>query len=229
MSYFEIDKGGFRTDEGLAIFSRYPIIESSFLLLSRNFADNDDVHQRILQRALIDTPFGKITLFNTHFALGDVAQKRAVLEIWDWIQQFPLPQILVGDLNSEPHSSTIRFLVGKEEINGKKGDFIDLWEHRFGEVENTIVVEEGESTDEEREVELSEEEKEKLGYTFFAWEKKKRIDFLLFRGDLNDIKYDPKIIGCEGVKHSSGVYNNADLNLYASDHCGVVVNLENIQ
>lgn len=64
------------TDEGVAIFSRFPIKEwygcfifRSYQPLSRNFSDHDDSHQRGCLQALIETPVGLINIFTTHFAL----------------------------------------------------------------------------------------------------------------------------------------------------------------
>ena len=45
-------------DEGLAVFSIYPIIEVSHLRLSRDRSDREDEHQRIVLRAKIRTPNG---------------------------------------------------------------------------------------------------------------------------------------------------------------------------
>ena len=54
MSYIDTQGRFSHVDEGLAIFSKFPIIESSFLRLSRNFSDREDEHQRGLLRAKID-------------------------------------------------------------------------------------------------------------------------------------------------------------------------------
>lgn len=145
----------FHSDEGPAYFSQYPILETSYLLLSRVIEDPEDAHQRILHRAVIETPIGNLTIFNTHFALNLAARERAVVEIWNWIQQFPQPQLLMGDLNAEPDDSSIEFLLGKRELQGQTGDFVDLCDKLTpGATPNT----------------------------FPAWDPIKRIDFLLGRG-----------------------------------------------
>ncbi len=54
---------GRHTDEGLAIFSRLPIVESSWTPLSRDNADREDDHQRILLRARVRTPQGGMFTF----------------------------------------------------------------------------------------------------------------------------------------------------------------------
>jgi len=49
-------------DEGVAIFTVYPILETSHIILTRNFSDPVDQHQRVCLRALIDTPSGNLTI-----------------------------------------------------------------------------------------------------------------------------------------------------------------------
>ena len=145
----------FHTDEGLAIFSKFPIVEVSHLKLSRDLHDMEDAHQRIILRTVLDTPIGHVQVFNSHFALTVTARERAVVELWEWIQTFPEPHIFMGDLNAEPDDIAIEFLTGKKEINGITGDFKDAY-IEFG---NTLFE-----------------------YTFQSWEPVKRIDFVLYRG-----------------------------------------------
>ena len=155
----------FHTDEGLAIFSQYPILEVSSLKLSRDLLDQEDAHQRVILRALLDTPVGQVNVFNSHFALTEIARKRAVLEFWEWIQQFPTPHIFMGDLNAEPDDIAIEFLTGTKQINGIQGDFIDAFT-QVGSLEE---------------------------YTFPSDDPIKRIDFILLRGFSEITKY--KILG----------------------------------
>lgn len=84
-------------DEGVAIFSRSPILESDFVLFTRNFSDHEDTHQRICLRSLVNTSIGPIHFFVTHFSLSASARMRNVLELWNFILKYDdYPQILVG-------------------------------------------------------------------------------------------------------------------------------------
>jgi endonuclease/exonuclease/phosphatase family metal-dependent hydrolase len=66
MTYLDIKSYRFsHVDEGVAIFSRLPILESSFIRLSRNFSDREDEHQRICLRALINSTSGSLCV--VHF------------------------------------------------------------------------------------------------------------------------------------------------------------------
>ncbi|XP_002739715.1 uncharacterized protein LOC100369100 [Saccoglossus kowalevskii] len=118
-----------RTEEGLAIFSKFPIKSHDFILLSRNASDPNDFHQRICIHAEIEFPvFGMIHVFNTHLSLSEDARDRTVVEIWEFMQKFTGPALLMGDLNAEPHEKSIKFLTGQAEINGvqTKGLY-DAW------------------------------------------------------------------------------------------------------
>lgn len=192
MSYLD----QFHTDEGLAIFSKYPIVDIDYLVLSRDLYDSEDAHQRIVLKALLDTPVGQIHVFNTHFALTSVARQRAVVELWNWVQQFPKPQILMGDLNAEPNDTSIEFLVGKVEIDGVKADFVDVTV-LSGKVDDLL--------------------------SFPAWEPIKRIDFMLVRG-IKSAK-DVKLLGKTPVEKEE-LSNEENTQLWSSDHFGVSCTLE---
>ncbi len=47
MTYHKPGDAYDHTDEGIAIFSKFPILETSFLRLSRDFSDSQDEHQRV--------------------------------------------------------------------------------------------------------------------------------------------------------------------------------------
>jgi endonuclease/exonuclease/phosphatase family metal-dependent hydrolase len=87
--------------EGVAIFSRFPIIESSVLELSQDLTDSGDFHKRVCQRALIETPHGRVNFFVTHLSLSGKSRARTLPEIGEWIQSFDqYPAVLLGDFNA---------------------------------------------------------------------------------------------------------------------------------
>ncbi len=139
--------------EGLAVFSQYPIIDQEFICLSRNEADPRDTFQRIVLGARIKTPGRPFWLFDTHFPLSAQARERVVVEALDFVIQTAkeCPFCFTGDFNAEPHELPIQFLTGEAEIDGRRGDLIDVWVQRHSS---------------------------KPGYTFSAWEPGKRIDYM---------------------------------------------------
>ena len=88
-------------EEGLAIFSRFPIVYSDFIKLSQIKEDGDDFHQRVCLRAMIDSPIGLISVMNTHLSLSRDARKLSVQEIIEFSKSSDVPTILLGDFNAE--------------------------------------------------------------------------------------------------------------------------------
>jgi len=181
MTYLTLSPPYAHTDEGLAIFSKFPILETSYERLTRNFSDPQDEHQRICLRALINTTSGPLNFFVTHMSLSEVARRRNVVEIWDFVSKYneKIPQVLVGDLNEEPDSNTLDFLLGKIELSATTGDFKDAWQLLHGE--------------------------SKDGWTFttLSDQPKKRIDFVLLRGLLD--LYDIRVIENDPQKNGNDV------------------------
>jgi endonuclease/exonuclease/phosphatase family metal-dependent hydrolase len=70
--------------EGLAIFSRWPILDTSYILLSRDASDRGDFHQRICLHARVATPYGNISFLTTHLSLSPKARVRSLIEIGDF-------------------------------------------------------------------------------------------------------------------------------------------------
>lgn len=89
--------------EGLAIFSSYPILKTGYIKLSRDASDSGDFHQRLLLRALVSTPKGKVNFFVTHLSLSRSARQRTMEEIGNHVNSFKEPCIIVGDFNAVFH------------------------------------------------------------------------------------------------------------------------------
>lgn len=100
-----------RSEEGLAIFSKYPVIDYSYILLGRDI-DDPGSHQRICLYVLVETPIGLIQFFNTHLELKLEMSSQNAKEIIEFADKKLIendsPQILVGDMNAEPSSETIQ-------------------------------------------------------------------------------------------------------------------------
>lgn len=106
--------------EGVAIFSRYPILSHGFKYLSRNFSDNEDQqHQRVCLAALIATPLGVVTVATTHSSLSKTARLRNVVELIDFLYEFPFPHIVAGDFNAESESQELQHILGNRALGGR--------------------------------------------------------------------------------------------------------------
>jgi endonuclease/exonuclease/phosphatase family metal-dependent hydrolase len=211
MTYLELHQRRFHVDEGLAFLSKYPILESSALRLTRDFADASDDHHRSCLRIKVQIPCASsastasappsvcaLNVFNTHLSLSATARRRTVVEIWQWIVQFDGPSVLVGDLNATPDDDAIRFLTGQLELEGAKGDFRDAWQTLYS---NSDIAE------------------LKQGFTFFSWEPTKRIDFVLVRGNI-DIQSMQRL-GMVSSKLVPPATQQQIEEQYASDHYGL--------
>jgi len=142
------EQGGELHQEGLAIFSRYPIVQTEYLKLSRETSDHEDFHQRIVLRALLSTPLGLINCFNTHLSLSVQARRRTMAEIGEYVSSFKEPGILLGDFNS---------VVAEEQGQWiKKFNLVDTWQ--------ISKVEGGDDANE--------------GFTFSSWDPRSRIDYI---------------------------------------------------
>lgn len=111
----------FRQEEGLAIFSKYEIIESEYILLSRDLSDPNS-HQRICLRALIKAD-KMINFFVCHFELAQYMITRNAKDLIEYSNQLfdsNITQVICGDFNTEPHSDAIQLL---------NDEFMDSWNH----------------------------------------------------------------------------------------------------
>ncbi len=123
---------GFGADgkwEGLAILSRFPVVDRRYQLLSRDEGDPDDRHQRIVLGAKVRALAGALWLFTTHFPLSARARERVACEVYDFVVETAgrLPFVLTGDLNAQPDAAPIRFLTGRLTLEGQRGNLVDAW------------------------------------------------------------------------------------------------------
>jgi len=127
MLQFDINRYWDWEDEGVAIFSRHPIIATDYILLSQDLNDPLDDHQRICLHAVVDVPnTGMVDVYVTHLSLSVTARERSVQEILEFASRGQgRAQFLLGDLNAEPHESAVRLLQNYEFADGHK--FQDLW------------------------------------------------------------------------------------------------------
>ncbi|KAL5022452.1 hypothetical protein ScPMuIL_001607 [Solemya velum] len=118
-----------RTEEGVAIYSRFPIIEHDYILLFRNRSNSADLHQRVCLHVGIDVPYiGRIHVFVTHLSLSHEAREQSVVQIWKYMKKFKGPAVLLGDLNAEPDERAVRFLRGEIALSDERVEHLtDAW------------------------------------------------------------------------------------------------------
>eukprot|EP01112_Ceratiomyxa_fruticulosa_P009403 TRINITY_DN2446_c0_g2_i1.p1 TRINITY_DN2446_c0_g2~~TRINITY_DN2446_c0_g2_i1.p1 ORF type:complete len:615 (-),score=143.68 TRINITY_DN2446_c0_g2_i1:68-1912(-) len=210
--------------EGLAIFSLYPIVQTSHRTLSRDIHDATDEHQRICLSARIKTNLGLVDVFVTHMSLSNSAQLRNIVEIWEFMKSFDsdekIPQFLMGDMNNKPDSLPVKFLLGEHEISGKRGDLKDLWSI-YSKNKGLVCDEFGVCTN----TPLQESD----GYTFSTLNEKltSRIDFVFARNvDVEKDEVlrfrDMLLIGDKALEIDKDNDGEVDKEIFASDHLGLL-------
>ena len=122
--------------EGVAILSRHPVVDREVCPLTQDADDTKDrFGPRVVLRALVDTPDGRVDAFVTHLSLSPRARLRSVKEILAFASRGRARlsgrgAILMGDLNAEPDEPTIGVLTGG---GGQSGDgWLDAWASAHG-------------------------------------------------------------------------------------------------
>lgn len=116
-------------DEGLAILSRYPIVERHFVALPSSERDG----RRICLGAVLDLGATQMWIFTTHLAyrLTDgVLREQQVYEVDRFVQSHAtaaVASVLAGDFNARPEADEIRFLRGLTSIQGKRTYYQDAF------------------------------------------------------------------------------------------------------
>ncbi|MBZ0272927.1 endonuclease/exonuclease/phosphatase family protein [bacterium] len=115
--------------EGIAIFSRWPILwDQDQWLPHPEFLT-------VLRRAVLgvraDTPWGEMYFYDSHFTIDDrdVIKADQALTAFEFIEQYPspIPSFFAGDLNCEPDRLAMEFLRGETIYQGRYGNFVDAW------------------------------------------------------------------------------------------------------
>lgn len=117
--------------EGLAIVSRTPLLETKTLALPEGRA----AETRLLLSGRVATAGDPVWVHTTHlhYRLDDgVAREKQVLAIDAQIRacgrdNTSAPQILCGDFNAVPDSDEMRFLRGLTTLDGRRTHFQDAW------------------------------------------------------------------------------------------------------
>jgi endonuclease/exonuclease/phosphatase family metal-dependent hydrolase len=162
-----------RVDEGLTILTRQPPERMIVRQLTRLRRERRDENQRICLGVQMLHGAHRVHVFDTHFSLSSTARVSNAVEVARFVREQSLdqPAVLMGDLNAEPDSLPIRFLLGQETVDGESGDFVDCW----------VQANAGEP-----------------GYTDESFNPRQRIDYILAR-NLPDGVLRTSIVGGEAV------------------------------
>jgi endonuclease/exonuclease/phosphatase family metal-dependent hydrolase len=145
------ESGGEFVQEGLALFSSWPLTSSRAEKLLRDPKDPADFHQRIVLHAVARTAWGQVHLLTTHLSLSAAARERTLPQIGRLANSLlPEPSILLGDMNAAATDEPQMLL--REPFY-----FRDAWTELHG----------------------SSPEAERKGQTFHAWDRRSRIDLVL--------------------------------------------------
>jgi endonuclease/exonuclease/phosphatase family metal-dependent hydrolase len=215
-------KGAFpmRDEEGVAILSRFPIVHTDFVVLSRNISDREDEHSRLCLHVVVATDAGLVDVYTVHMPLSERARNRTTVEVAQFIDASQMSSVvlLLGDMNDEPSGASIRFWSNQSSVSvggvpfRVSGEYRDAWLASHPEPEPR-------STDETVRYEA---------LTFPSDNPQKRIDFLFARGPVGVrgswlIGQDP-MSGTNLTDDHVGMVHQLS-PVWASDHRGLVVDL----
>eukprot|EP01038_Epipyxis_sp_PR26KG_P014002 gene14002-18780_t len=214
MNMFEMKKLVHRNEEGLLILSKYPIIDSDVLFLTRNLSDKSDDHQRIVLRVQIQIPIilnnscdnqmkqtTTVDILTTHLSLSSIARDESIKDIIKFSSCINhnnhtslIPsqlQILTGDFNAEPHELALEYLINSSNyyhINCSGfDDVINLSNNIDGNNYDEIKNQEEPFIDSWiYNKQHHNDHVESEGFTFPASKPIKRIDFIFARNRSNN-------------------------------------------
>lgn len=113
--------------EGVALVSRYPIIETEYADLGQNAEDGN---LRVCLKAVIAHPKQEFLFYNTHLTYGkqgQIPQATEVLAFMNRTRCANLPQILTGDFNiCKSYTAPLSILVAQDSLK-------DAWKSANGD------------------------------------------------------------------------------------------------
>ncbi|WUV84537.1 endonuclease/exonuclease/phosphatase family protein [Streptomyces sp. NBC_01476] len=123
--------GDTSVDVGVAVLSRYPLLETAERRLPA--ADFPDDGKTVLH-ASVELPGGVLPFFTTHLNSGldesavRCAQVREIAAFMAERARGPYPPVLTGDFNAEPDSDEMRLLCGTRTAPAARGMvLLDAW------------------------------------------------------------------------------------------------------
>jgi endonuclease/exonuclease/phosphatase family metal-dependent hydrolase len=189
---------------GNALLSRHPIIASGRYVLP---GLEESGETRSLLHALVQTPWGLLPVFVTHFNWkfhqGNIRLSQAafVAQMVDELAPLDadlLPPILMGDFNAAPDADEIRFLCGLHCHEGKSVFFADAWVYG-GDGSPGVTYD------------------PKNDYALRNREPPRRIDYIFVRGPDQQLRGEPMLTRVVFTSATHG----PEGRIFPSDHYGV--------
>lgn len=114
--------------EGLAILSRFPIVEEQSAVLPASRPDET----RVVLMAAVATPAGLVNCYSTHLhyrLTHGIEREQQVSFVDEFVRSHKsdFPQILMGDFNATPDHDEIRFLRGLCTLEGRRTYYQDAF------------------------------------------------------------------------------------------------------
>lgn len=196
---------------GTVLASRWPcrVVEA----LDMRFADAPDVPWATLA-AVIDLPdAGPLLFIATTGAWrpeASAARERQAIALADLDARHrqALPTIIAGDFNAEPDAASIRFMTGKQALGGRSTFYVDAWSSAGEGAGHTWISENPSAASDGAQL---------VGAQRFA----RRIDYVFVGSPLAHRN------GVARVTSAKLAFDKPlGVDVWASDHCGVVVDLE---
>jgi len=202
--------------EGLAVFSRFPIVRTLYFNLSRDGRDSGDFHQRICLAAIVQAPEGKLfALLNTHLSLSAKARARSFVELGNIAREVALSaRALLAEAGHRHQAGHLESAMDDDAFVAQfpvvlVGDFNAVLQS------DDAVFSKYQFTDPWTKLHPHEN-----GFTFSSWEPRSRIDYTLVRGAVQplNITIEGKMPQARrGLAPIGGVQDMQGL-LYPSDH-----------
>jgi endonuclease/exonuclease/phosphatase family metal-dependent hydrolase len=116
--------------EGLAIVSRFPVLEAAH----RRLPHATETEGRLVLSALLDIAGGPVWVHTAHLSYrhqeGKIREDQVLAldeEVARRASGSPQPQVLMGDFNTVPESDEIRWLCGLCTLGGRSVFYQDAW------------------------------------------------------------------------------------------------------
>lgn len=200
-------------EEGLAIVSRFPVLESAH----RRLPHATEAEGRIVLSAALDAPGGRLWVHTAHLSYRQHEGRQRedqVLALDEAVTAHadgnPQPQVILGDFNTVPDADEIRWLGGLCSLAGRRVFYQDAWA--------TAAA-----------VDAAADAEARLGITWarrnpyrarMAWLRPdRRIDYIFVTAARRD--------GRGGVRAARVVFDRPDGDgVFPSDHFGVLADVQ---
>ena len=214
VAFYEAKNGG---GFGNAVLSRFPLATEAPIEYAALPSTGGDSNEVCLVALSLLSPSGRMwRIGSTHLSWGSHNEGKRLRQIQD-IERLArqadlhstsdLIHVLCGDLNAQPHSSTIRYITGLDpDRNDESTLWVDAWD----------TAEKAPGYTSSNENPMGIDTALSVGISNPAWIPNRRIDYILTRG----FAY-----GRPGSPISVKLLDRPYLGEYGSDHYGIVANL----